>query len=392
VATATTRSFGLPRWLAALAPLLVIAIMVGAFLAFDQIGQLREVPPVEAIAVERTQFDPGEITLHVRNDGPDPVTVAQVLVNDAYWSFDMPDTELSRLQDTTITIPYPWDDGLPLTVSLLTSTGVRIDHEVEAASLTPEADAGTILTYALLGVYIGVIPVAIGLLWFPALRRASRKWIAFFLAFTVGLLAFLLVDTIAEGLEIAGEAAASLDGIGLFAIGAIVAVLGLLWFESWLDRRGSADRRTGLRLSYLIATGIGLHNLGEGLAVGAALAAGEVALGTFLILGFALHNTTEGLAIVAPLGGGSKRPSLWHFVALGAVAGAPTIAGAWAGGFAFSPALSALAFGVAAGAIAQVIWKIGEGMSKQRSLQSGFGAAGLALGLMVMYLTGLLTA
>jgi ZIP family zinc transporter len=392
VATATTRSFGLPRWLAALAPLLVIAIMVGAFLAFDPIGQLREVPPVEAIAVERTQFDPGEITLHVRNDGPDPVTVAQVLVNDAYWSFDMPDTELSRLQDTTITIPYPWDDGLPLTVSLLTSTGVRIDHEVEAASLTPEADAGTILTYALLGVYIGVIPVAIGLLWFPALRRASRKWIAFFLAFTVGLLAFLLVDTIAEGLEIAGEAAASLDGIGLFAIGAIVAVLGLLWFESWLDRRGSADRRTGLRLSYLIATGIGLHNLGEGLAVGAALAAGEVALGTFLILGFALHNTTEGLAIVAPLGGGSKRPSLWHFVALGAVAGAPTIAGAWAGGFAFSPALSALAFGVAAGAIAQVIWKIGEGMSKQRSLQSGFGAAGLALGLMVMYLTGLLTA
>jgi zinc transporter ZupT len=269
---------------------------------------------------------------------------------------------------------------------------VRIDHEIEAASLTPDADAGTIATYALLGLYIGVIPIAIGLLWFPALRRASKKWIAFFLAFTVGLLAFLLVDTIAEGLEIAGETAASLDGVGLFAIGAVGSVLALLWFEGWLAGRAGNEDRAGLRLAYLIATGIGLHNLGEGLAVGAALAAGEVALGTFLILGFALHNTTEGLAIVAPLGGEKERPSLWHFAGLGAVAGIPTIIGAWVGGFAFSPAASSVAFGVAAGAIAQVIWKIGQGMSKQRSFQTGFGAAGLALGLIVMYLTGLLTA
>lgn len=392
MATATTRSFGFSRWFTALAPLLVIAAMVGLFLAFDPIGELREVPPVEAIAIERTEFDPSSITLHVRNDGPDPVNVAQVLVNDAYWNFEMGDTDLRRLQNATIRIPYPWEDGMPLTISLLTSTGVRIDHEVEAASLTPEADGGTILTYALLGLYIGVIPVAIGLLWFPALRRAPKEWIAFFLAFTVGLLAFLLVDTIAEGLELAGQTAAALDGVGLFAIGAIASVLGLLWFEGWLDRRASGERTHGLRLAYLIATGIGLHNLGEGLAVGAALAAGEVALGTFLILGFALHNTTEGLAIVSPLGGETTRPSLWHFVGLGAVAGVPTIAGAWLGGFAFSPAASALAFGIAAGAIAQVIWKIGQGMSKQRSFQSGFGAAGLALGLIVMYLTGLLTA
>jgi zinc transporter, ZIP family len=392
MASASTRSFQIPRWLSALAPLVVIGVMIGAFLAFDPIGELREVPPVEAIAVERTEFDPGEITLEVRNDGPDPVTVAQVLVNDAYWNFDMEDRELARLEDTSIRIPYPWDEGLPVTISMLTSTGVRIDHDVEAASLTPDADGGTILTYALLGLYIGVVPVAIGLLWFPALRRASKKWIAFFLAFTIGLLAFLLVDTIAEGFEIAGETAASLDGLGLFAIGAIAAVLGLLWFEGWLDRRTRGASSNGLRLAYLIATGIGLHNLGEGLAVGAALAAGEVALGTFLILGFALHNTTEGLAIVAPLGGESHRPSLWHFVGLGAVAGVPTIAGAWIGGFAFSPAASAVAFGIAAGAIAQVIWKIGQGMAKERSLQSGLGALGLGLGLIVMYATGLLTA
>ena len=392
MATATSPSFRVPRWLAALVPLLLVGVMVGAFLAFDPIGRLREIPPVEALAVERTQFDPDSITLQVRNDGADPVTVAQVLVNDAYWTFEMGDSELARLQKTSIRIPYPWEDGMPLTISMLTSTGVRIDHEIEAASLTPEADASTIAIYALLGIYIGVIPVAIGLLWFPALRRASKEWIAFFLAFTVGLLAFLLVDTIAEGLELAGETASSLDGLGLFAIGAVGAVLVLLWFEARLDRNARSGSSEGLRLAYLIATGIGLHNLGEGLAVGAALAAGEVALGTFLILGFAIHNTTEGLAIVAPLGGEPKRPSLWHFVALGVIAGAPTIVGAWVGGFAFLPAFSALAFGVAAGAIAQVIWKIGQGMAKRRTFQTGFGAAGLLLGLVFMYLTGLLTA
>lgn len=392
MATVTSRSTRIPNWLSALAPLIAIALMIGAFLAFDPIGNLREVPPVEAVAVERTEFIEEGITLHVRNDGPDPVTIAQVLVNDAYWNFDIGDRELGRLQDTTIQIGYPWEEGMPLTISMLTSTGVRIDHEVEIAALTPEADGNTIAIYALLGIYIGVVPVAIGLLWFPSLRRASQNWIAFFLAFTVGLLAFLLVDTIAEGLELAAETAASLDGLSLFALGAVGAILVLMWFEGWLDRRTKGEGRKGLTLSYLIATGIGLHNLGEGLAVGAALAAGEVALGTFLILGFALHNTTEGLAIVAPLGGEPKRPSIWHFVAFGAVAGLPTIAGAWIGGFAFSPAFSSLAFGVAAGAVAQVIWKIGQGLAKRGSFASGFGPAGLGLGLLVMYLTGLLAA
>jgi zinc transporter ZupT len=127
------------------------------------------------------------------------------------------------------------------------------------------------------------------------------------------------------------------------------------------------------------------------LAVGAALAAGEIALGTFLVLGFALHNTTEGLAIVAPLGGESSRPSLGHFVAMGALAGVPTILGAWAGGFAFFPAWGALAFGLAAGAIAQVVWAIGRSMGTKR-FGSGVAAAGLVCGLLVMYVTGLFTA
>jgi ZIP family zinc transporter len=348
--------------------------------------------------------------VQLRNDGPDEVTVAQVLINDSYWGFSMEDQTLGRLESADLHIAYPWEEGLPVNIVLVTATGVTIDHEVEAAALTPPIDLSTLGLYALLGIYIGVIPVAIGILWFPALSRASKRWLGFFLAFTVGLLAFLLVDTIAEGLELSSEAPAVLDGLSLFVIGVAVAVLALSTLEAALERRGgeetlerrggeeTLERRGGegalggLQLAYLIAAGIGLHNLGEGLAVGAALAAGEAALGTFLILGFALHNTTEGLAIVSPLGrGGAERPAIKHFVALGALAGAPAIAGAWLGGFAFSPAWAALAFGVAAGAIAQVVWRLVRSMDEGRAFATPFGAIGFMAGLAVMYLTGLLT-
>ena len=380
-------------------PVLVIAALVALFLRFNPIGSLRELPPVEAVAVERTVLDVDEITLEVRNDGPDPVTIAQVLVNDAYSSFEISDSKLDRLEAATLRVSYPWEEGLPLGIAMVTSTGVTIEHEIEVAALTPEADGSTIAIYALLGIYIGVIPVAIGLFWYPALRRASKRWIGFFLAFTVGLLGFLLIDTVAEGFELAGQTAAALDGLSLFAMGAIGAVVVLAALEQVLQRRRAAQSEQrkgnptdGLVLAYLIAAGIGLHNLGEGLAVGAALAGGEIALGTFLILGFAIHNTTEGLAIVAPLGSDAKRPSLWHFAALGAVAGGPTIIGAWGGGFAFAPSWAALAFGVAAGAIAQVVWQIVRGMSRDHGLASGLGALGLMTGLLFMYVTGLLTA
>jgi zinc transporter, ZIP family len=380
------RSINLRTWIAALVPIALLAGLIVTFLAFDPIGSLREVPPVEAVSVERAVLEPGSIELTVRNDGPDPVTIAQTLVNDAYSQHDIQDRTLGRLKKATITIDYPWEEGLPLNIGLVTSTGLVIEHEIEAAASTPQADAETLWIYALLGVYIGVIPVAVGLLWLPALRRAAKRWITFFLAFTVGLLAFLLVDTVAEGLELAGQTGAALNGLGLFSIGALAAVLALSVLGSSLGegRKGL----TGLTLAYLIAAGIGLHNLGEGLAVGAALAAGEAALGTTLVLGFAIHNTTEGLAIVSPLGGGS-RPSIWHLVALGAVAGAPTVAGAWLGGFAFAPAWGALAFGIAAGAIAQVVFTIGRSMDSGRQLTRPIGAAGLLIGVVAMYGTGL---
>jgi zinc transporter, ZIP family len=394
MATATARAGRAPAWLGVLIPLLAIALLVTGFIIFNPIGKLHQVPPVEAVAFERTVFHEGVIEVHVRNDGPDSVAVSQVLVNDAFRDFTTSDPTLGRLETATFRIPYPWSEGLPVTIGLVTSTGLVLEHEVKAAALTPEPDLSTVGVYALLGVYIGLLPVFIGLLWFPSLRRASRRWLDFFLALTLGLLIFLLVDTIAEGLDLAGETAAALNGLGLFAIGVIASVLALTSLQEALRRRGAhsdAAGRAPLVLAYLIATGVGLHNLGEGLAVGAALTAGELALGTFLVIGFALHNTTEGLAIVAPLGGRATRPSLVHFVWLGVIAGAPTILGAWIGGFAFTAAWAALAFGVAAGAIAQVVWQIGAGMERRR-LVGGVGALGLVVGFVFMYATGLLVA
>lgn len=389
MATASATTGRVRTWLGAIGPVALIGLLAIAFIVFDPIGELRSTAPIETLSFERTTLEPGSVELQVRNDGPDQVSIAQVLVNDAYWQFDIGDNDLGRLESTTVEIPYPWEPDLPLNIAIVTSTGITIEHAIEAAAETPSADASTLLIYALLGLYIGVIPVAVGLLWFPALRNASKAWLGFFLAFTLGLLAFLLIDALGEGLEIAAKTGAALNGLGLLGIGAVVTVLFLFGLERWLAaKRGGS--LTGLFLAYLVATGIGLHNLGEGLAVGAALAAGEVALGAALIVGFALHNTTEGLAIVAPLGSTGKRPALKHFVGFGVVAGGPTILGAWLGGFAFAPAWGSLAFGVAVGAVAQVLWTIGRNMPGDRGLSSGTGVLGFVTGLVVMYATGLL--
>src|ERR671919_1489326 len=104
------RAMRIPPWLAALGPLVLVAALVVVFLVTDPIGELREVPPVESVAVERTVLTENKITLRVRNDGPDPVTISQVLVNDAYWNYSLPDQTLERLESATIELDYPWDE------------------------------------------------------------------------------------------------------------------------------------------------------------------------------------------------------------------------------------------------------------------------------------------
>jgi ZIP family zinc transporter len=394
-ATVTRRR---PTWLAGLAPLVVLALAIGLFVALDAPGLDRIGVPEENLAVERTVLAPGEIELHVRNDGADPVEVRQVIVNDGFASFTQSNDDIGRLGGSTIDVQYPWIEGQAYELILLTATGATITHEIEAAVETPDADLGFYGLMALIGIYVGVIPVAIGMLWLPWVRGVDARWMRFLLAFTIGLLAFLGVDALLEGTELAGSGPGSFGGAALVWLGAAAAYIALAAVDGWLsfrrermpDANGGGAGSLGYRAAFLVALGIGLHNLGEGLAIGSAYAIGSLALGAALVVGFALHNTTEGLAIVAPVAR-EGRARVDKLLLLGVLAGAPAVLGAWIGASAFHPSLAALMFGIGAGAIAQVVVQI----APQVRDESGrflhpLASVGVLAGLLVMYVTGLL--
>jgi ZIP family zinc transporter len=378
----------LPAWLLGLVPLLLIIAAVGAFAALDGPGLgERRGPPVEELAVEKTVLEPGAIELTVRNDGPDAVTIAQAQVNDAFVQFSGAEDPIGRLESATVRLQQPWVEGEAYEVALLTSSGGTIAHEIPVAVETPDADLSFFGLMALLGIYVGVIPIALGMLWLPWVRRIPPRWLRAVMAVTIGLLAFLAIDATLEGFELAGEGSQAFGGAGLVLLGAAVAFLALTGVSEWL-----AERRTGAsgaQLALLVAVGIGLHNLGEGVAIGAAYSAGALALGAFLVVGFALHNTTEGLAIVAPIA--HLRASLGRLALLGLIAGAPAVLGAWIGAAAFNASLAAFLFGFGAGAIVQVIVQLAPTLRDDsgRTLHP-VAVSGLLTGMALMFATGLL--
>lgn len=353
----------------------------------------RGFPPVEELTVDRVRLTPGHIIMDVVNGGPDPVTIAQVMVDDAFWANTItPARTVARLGRATIDIPYPWVNGEPHHLRLVSASGITFDHEIAVATETPVPGLAYFLSFTLVGLYVGVLPVAIGLLWLPFLRRLGRHWIHFALALTAGLLVFLAAETLHEALESADRVAGAFQGIGVVAL----ATLGT-W--ALLQAAGGAGRGAGagepvdrVRLAFLIALGIGLHNLGEGLAIGAAYAQGSVTLGAYLIAGFMVHNTTEGLGIVAPLA--HESPRLRTLVLAGALAGGPTILGAWLGGLAYSPLLATAALGAGAGAILQVVGVLFRVVQQETAgrVWTPLTATGVVVGLLVMYGTGLLVA
>lgn len=371
-----------------LIPLLLIAVAIGSFAALDGPGLgERTGPPTEELSVERTKLIPGVIEVTVRNDGPDPVRIAQAQVNDAFVQFSGAEEPIGRLATATVKLRQPWVEGEAYEVVLITATGGTIAHEIPVAVETPGKDASLFGLMALLGLYVGIIPVALGMLWLPWIRLIPPTWIRTIMAVTVGLLAFLAVDATLEGFALAGEGSQAFGGAGLVIIGALVAYLLLTGVSAWVADRGR--NAGGARLALLVAIGIGLHNLGEGVAIGSAYAVGALALGASLVVGFALHNTTEGLAIVAPLAEG--RPALRRLVMLGLIAGAPAILGAWIGAAAFNSSLAAFLFGFGAGALVQVLVQIAPSMrDEQGRYLHPHAVAGALGGMGIMFATGLL--
>jgi zinc transporter ZupT len=386
----------LPTALIVVLPLALLAVLLFALKFFDPVQRLAAgFPPIEELTIQRVILRPGEMVVKVVNGGPEPVTVAQVQVDDAYWDHRItPGRTIPRLGQATVTIPYPWVNGEAHHIKLVSSTGLAFDHEIPVAVPSPQPSMDFVVLFALLGIYVGVIPVGLGLIWFPALRRVSPRWMDFFLFLTIGLLVFLGIDALHEAGEVASTVPGAFQGVGLLALG-VIASFGLLTaLEKTLRGSRGAGATPALALAYLVAIGIGLHNLSEGLAIGAAYTLGNVALGAMLVIGFTLHNTTEGLAIVAPVA--RSAVSLRHLLILGAIGGVPTIFGAWLGGFTYSAVLALLFLAFGAGAIFQVVYQITMQMAAGRggvtALVSFPNVAGFLAGFLVMYGTGLLVA
>jgi zinc transporter ZupT len=372
----------------------VAAVLVGllAFLLARGVGLERNVPPIEELTFERVELpEPGLVRLHVVNGGVDPVTIHQAIVDDAVWSFTIdPSPTIGRLRGATIDIPYPWVEGEAHHIELISRNGIAFPAEIAVATATPQANLSWLARLALLGLYVGVVPVALGLATYPLLARLGRRGIDFLLALTAGLLVFLAIDTLAEAQELANEAAGAFHAPVLVWIVALGTLVGLLAFTGRRRRRGALGPLT---VSFFIALGIGLHNLGEGLAIGSALATGAVGLGTFLVVGFTLHNITEGIGIAAPLL--RAEPRLRHFVGYALLAGGPAILGCWIGGVVFDPLWAAVFMAVGTGAIAQVVVEVGRLLIVGRSGVAadpwrGEVLVGAAAGLAIMYATALL--
>ena len=444
-----------PRWFAsakmvaiALVPLAVLAAMI-AFIFGPGQQFLGAGTPLPEISIERIEFqEGGRIIAYIRNTGPIDVTVAQADVNDRILPAAIePSKELPRLAEAKVIIPFPWNEGEPYEIGVTSSDGTRFSKGVDAAAPAATPDVTQASLFALIGTYVGIIPVLAGLLWLPFIKRLSLQKYRFFLSLTAGLLVFLGIDALVEGSEIAAESVAGVfNGQILIVLVAILSFLVLMYASKKLGQRSKGRTATTttttaeeeekvdklsayddsihasqakktldqqqqqqqqqqyrhlvvvkpVAMALMISIGIGLHNFGEGLAIGASVVLGEIALSTFLIVGFMIHNTTEGLAIVSPLAKTKVRRMIGKIIIMGLIAGVPTIIGTWIGGFIYSPVAAIIFLSIGAGAIFQVVFLIYQGMAKEETgggckiMSDASIIAGFAAGMLIMYVTGLM--
>jgi zinc transporter ZupT len=387
----TPKRFTFRTLILLLIPIVLLAGVIWLFLSTGGGLDLESPAPVENLAVENYVLERNEIHLHVRNTGPEPLTIATVIINDAIMPFTVtPDPTIPRLGSAEIHVNYAWSEGEAYGITIFTSNAVPFAVDIPVAFETPQPSARTFWGFTLIGLYVGVIPVFLGIFWFPALRQLGRRTMTFLMAATAGLLIFLGLDTLAEALEAAAEIPSSFQGIGLIGIGAVATFLLL----DAISRRQSevtgneTDRR--FAIAFMIAVGIGFHNLGEGLAIGAAYNVGEIALGTFLVVGFIIQNITEGLGIIAPVL--RDRPSLSRLALMGLIGGAPAIVGAWIGGYTPSPFLAVLFLAIGTGAIFEVIYEIAKLIQKDTARESMplTVFSGVLTGMLLLWVTGLL--
>ena len=374
-----------------LAPLLLLAGVIALFV-FTKGAGLNVAPaaPIETVQFGRTILRPGRIELQVRNTSPRPITIAQVTINEAVWSYAVsPGATIPRMGSAVVRLDYPWVQGEAYEITLHSSNSLPFATSIPVATATAGVSAGTLWSFSLIGLYVGILPVVLGMFWLPALARLGPRGMTFLMSATVGLLLYLGIDATTEALEVGGELGAPFQGTGIVGIGIVgtILLLGAVSRRQMSTERGEAGQR--MSLATMIAVGIGLHNLGEGLAIGAAYAVGAAALGTFLVVGFIIQNITEGLGIIIPIS--RDRPALRSLALLALVGGGPAILGAWIGGLLYSQPLSVLFLALGAGAVFQVAYQIGremiwKGEAERQRPWTAF--AGVLAGMLMLYLTG----
>jgi ZIP family zinc transporter len=392
-----TQPLGLPRWVSALLPIVLLVLVLGVFAFTSPLAGVQSGEPLPDVTITHTTLPSDEtVVLHVTNNGPESVTISQVLVDEAYWDFRVEgaggDQTLAPMESAQIVIPYHWNPGWDLGVALVLSDGATFHNTIVAPSQSPGFSLGLLGTLAVIGLFVGVIPVALGMLWFPYIKTMSDRWLHAVLLFAAGVLGFLAFDAGFEAFELAERVPGAYEGNLLIVFGIFGALLLVQAISAWREGRvaaGDSRASSGLWIAYLVAIGIGLHNLAEGLAIGSSFALGRVSLGAFLVIGFMLHNVTEGPAVVAPVARG-ERPALKHFAALGVIAGAPVILGGWIGSLAYSPTIGAFFLAIGVGAILQVDWEIARMVRDAGGrVASATNLLAFLLGLGVMYVTDL---
>ena len=387
----SAKRFTFRTFLLLLIPIVLLLGVIALFLYTGGGLRLESPAPVENINVEKYVLRRNNMDLYIRNTGPGELTIASVIINDAVMPFEVkPGPTIPRLGRAHIHVNYAWTHGEAYGITIFTSNAIPFAVDIPVAFETPQPSARTFWGFTLIGLYVGVIPVFLGIFWFPALRQLGRRTMTFLMAATVGLLIFLGLDTIAEALEVAAEIPSAFQGIGLIGIGAVATFLLLNAISrSQTEIKGSETERR-LAIAFMIAIGIGFHNLGEGLAIGAAYNVGEIALGTFLVVGFIIQNITEGLGIIAPVL--RDRPSIGRLALMGLIGGGPAVLGAWIGGYTPSPFLAVLFLAIGTGAIFQVVYEIAKLIQKDTARESMpmIVFSGVLTGMLLLWVTGLL--
>jgi zinc transporter, ZIP family len=373
-------------------PLVLLAGVIALFVLTKGAGlNVTPAAPIETLQFKRTILRPGQIELHLRNTSPQEISIAQININDAIWPYSIsPGNTIARLGTGVILLDYPWVQAEAYEITVFSSNSIPLKTSIPVATVTATASAHTLWSFTLIGIYVGIIPVVLGMFWLPALKSLGPRAMMFLMSATVGLLVYLGIDATTEALEVGGNLSDAFQGAGIVGIGIIGTFL--LLDAVGRQQMGIGRNEAGQRmtLAMMIAVGIGLHNLGEGLAIGAAYAVGAAALGTFLVVGFIIQNITEGLGIIVPIS--KDRPAIRSLALLGLIGGGPAIVGAWVGGLVYSQPLSVLFLAIGAGAVFQVAFEISrqmiwKEMAKRQIPVTVF--AGVLAGMLTLYASGL---